>query len=161
VPNVSEGRVAHVIDAIGTALALDGAVRTLDVHCDPDHHRAVFTLAGEPGTLAPALAAGARAAIAAIDLQSERGVHPHVGALDVAPLVHLDDERRGAACAEALLAGALIGDLGVPVFLYGALAAGRTRAELRRGGRTELQRRVAAGELAPDFGPRALHPSAG
>ncbi len=140
---------------------LAGAVRTLDIHADPDHHRAVFTLAGPPGSLAPAIAAGARAAIAAIDLETERGVHPHVGGLDVAPVVHLDDARRGAACAEALLAGALIGELGVPVFLYGALAGGRSRAELRRGGRAELARRVAAGELAPDYGPGALHPTAG
>ena len=30
------------------------------------------------------------------------GVHPHVGALDVMPVVYLDEDRRGAACAEAL-----------------------------------------------------------
>jgi hypothetical protein len=35
------------------------------------------------------------------------------------------------------------------VFLYGALADGRTRAELRRGGLEELSRRLAAGELRP------------
>jgi len=47
------------------------------------------------------------------------------------------------------------------VFLYGSLADGRTRAELRRGGLVELQRRLESGELAPDFGPRQLHPTAG
>jgi glutamate formiminotransferase / 5-formyltetrahydrofolate cyclo-ligase len=47
------------------------------------------------------------------------------------------------------------------VFLYGILAQGRTRAELRRGGPAELQRRIDAGELTPDFGPRNLHPTAG
>jgi glutamate formiminotransferase / 5-formyltetrahydrofolate cyclo-ligase len=137
-------------------------VALLDVHADPDHHRAVFTLAGAPGTLAPALADGAAAAIEAIDLGADRGLHPHVGALDVAPVVHLDNARRGAACAEALLAGELIGALGVPVFVYGALAGGRTRADLRRGGRAELQRRLATHELVADFGPRhTLHPTAG
>jgi glutamate formiminotransferase/glutamate formiminotransferase/formiminotetrahydrofolate cyclodeaminase len=47
------------------------------------------------------------------------------------------------------------------VFLYGALAGGRTRAELRRGGRAALAQRLAAGELRPDFGPARLHPTAG
>ena len=37
-------------------------VRLLDVHSDPDHHRSVFTLAGEPGQLARAVAGGGRRA---------------------------------------------------------------------------------------------------
>ena len=49
-----------------------------------------------------------------------------------------------------------LGELGLPVYLYGVLAGGRTRAELRRGGRQALIRRT-----APDFGPAALHPTAG
>jgi glutamate formiminotransferase len=80
----------------------------------------------------------------------------------VAPVVFLDDERRGAACAEALtIAHRLGAELGIPVLLYGALVGGRTRAELRRGGRRGLERRIAAGELTPDFGPPTLHPTAG
>jgi len=85
-----------------------------------------------------------------------------VGALDVVPVVHLDLARRGAACAEALVVAELLGRaLDLPVFLYGALAGGRTRAELRRGGLSELARRLATGELRPDFGPPRLHPTAG
>jgi glutamate formiminotransferase/glutamate formiminotransferase/formiminotetrahydrofolate cyclodeaminase len=161
VPNVSEGRDRQVVDAIGAAYAAGGAA-LLDTHADPDHHRAVHTLAGEPGVLAGALVAGARAAVERIDLGADRGVHPHVGALDVAPVVFLDEDRRGAACAEALTAAERLGtDAGLPVFLYGILAGGRTRAALRRGGRAALARRIADGELAPDFGPRRLHPTAG
>ena len=50
--------------------------RVLDVHADPDHHRAVFTLAGDPGALTDALLAGISAAIALIDLRTHSGVHP-------------------------------------------------------------------------------------
>ena len=96
-----------------------------------------------------------------IDLRAERGSHPHVGALDIAPVVYLDRRRRGAACAEALVAGEELGRAGLPVFLYGELAGGRTRAELRRGGLPGLAGRVAAGELAPDFGPTTLDPRSG
>jgi glutamate formiminotransferase len=160
VPNVSEGRDLVSLDVIGAAFARDA--RLLDRHSDVDHHRAVFTLAGSPGRLAQALLDGARETISRVDLNRARGLHPHVGALDVAPLVYFSTELRGAACAEALLAAELISsELAIPVFLYGALAGGRTRAELRRGGRTELAARMASGELTPDFGPYRLHPTAG
>jgi glutamate formiminotransferase len=162
VPNVSEGRDLAALDAIGAAFAGAGGARLLDRHTDPDHHRSVYTLAGAPGTLAAALVAGAREAIARIDLGRHDGVHPRVGALDVAPVVYLDAATRGAAAAEALLLADRLGhELDLPVFLYGALAGGRTRAQLRRGGPEALARRIAAGELAPDAGPARLHPSAG
>jgi glutamate formiminotransferase / 5-formyltetrahydrofolate cyclo-ligase len=163
VPNVSEGRDAETIRQISTALTADGPeVRLLDVHADPDHHRSVFTVAGGPGSLAQAGLHGAREAAARIDLRRHEGEHPRVGAIDVVPIVYLRQEDRGAACAEALVLGDLLGDeLELPVFLYGELADGRTRAELRRGGLPALAARMAASELRPDFGPTHLHPSAG
>jgi glutamate formiminotransferase len=161
VPNVSEGRDRRSIEAIGLAFAA-GEARLVDVHSDPDHHRSVFTLAGAPGSLAQAVAGGAREALARVDLERHDGRHPRVGAIDVAPIVYLDDDARGAASAEALVLADLLADvLGLPVFLYGALARGRTRAELRRGGAAELARRVHAGELAPDFGPDRVRASSG
>src|SRR5215212_7727181 len=153
VPNVSEGRDRETVEMLGEAFAQRGA-RVLDVHVDPDHDRSVFSLAAEPGTLASALVAGARVAVERIDMRSYRGAHPSVGALDVAPVVHLDASQHGAACVEALVTADELGrHLGLPVLLYGALAGGRTRAELRRGGLGELARRLEGGELAPDFGP--------
>jgi glutamate formiminotransferase len=156
IPNVSEGRSQTTIDAI--AKAFDATL--LDVHSDRDHHRTVFTLRGEPGALAGAVAAGAREAIARINLSRHSGQHPRVGAVDVAPIVYLSDSDRGAACAEALVLADMLGEQ-LPVFLYGALGGGRTRADLRRGGPAELQRRVTAGELRPDFGPPALDRTSG
>jgi glutamate formiminotransferase/glutamate formiminotransferase/formiminotetrahydrofolate cyclodeaminase len=161
VPNVSEGRDLAVVAAIGAAY-LRGGARLLDTHADRDYHRSVHTLAAAPGPLADGLVEGAKAAVARIDLSTERGIHPHVGALDVAPVVFLDDARRGVACAEALAVADRLGEeVGLPVFLYGVLAHGRTRASLRRGGLAELSRRIHAGELAPDFGPPRPHPTAG
>ncbi len=160
IPNVSEGRDADVVATIGTAFASTGA-RLLDVHSDADHHRSVFTLAGDTRQLVSGLAAGARACVEHIDLRTERGGHPHVGALDVAPLVFLDDARRGPACAAALVAGEELGRAGLPVFLYGLLAGGRTRAELRVGGLAKLTERIAAGHVRPDFGPREPDPRSG
>jgi glutamate formiminotransferase / 5-formyltetrahydrofolate cyclo-ligase len=160
IPNVSEGRDERTIAAIGQAFCAAGA-RSLDVHSDPDHHRTVFTLAGGVDEIVGGLVAGARACLEHIDLRTARGSHPHVGVLDVAPVVYLDDARRGAACAAALVAGEELGRAGLPVFLYGVLADGRTRHELRRGGLRALTQRVTEGELASDFGPAAIDPAAG
>ena len=154
VPNVSEGRDLEALEAIGAAFARSGGARVLDSTADPDHHRAVFTLAGEPGALAAAVADGAREAMARIDLRKHLGDHPRVGAVDVAPIVFLEPADEGAACAEALVLGDRLGELGLPVYLYGALGGGRTRAELRRGG-------APAAAFTPDFGPRTPHPTAG
>src|SRR3954453_18269219 len=91
VPNVSEGRRAPVIDRIAAAFA---PARVIDCHSDPDHDRTVFWLAAEQGELAEALASAARAAAESIDLSSQNGVHPRVGALDVAPVVYRDATER-------------------------------------------------------------------
>jgi glutamate formiminotransferase len=141
----------------------------------------VLTLAGAPGGVAQALVQGMGEAVRLIDLgvveeadrlrhardggeggEATRGQHPHVGALDVTPVVYLDRQTRGAACAEALVTADRIGaECGVPVFLYGELAGGRTRAALRRGGRAGLAERMRTGEQRPDFGPPHMHPTAG
>ena len=159
VPNVSEGSDRATIERLAGAF---GALRLLDVHSDPDHGRSVLSFAGEQAEIAEGLLAGAREAVAAIDVSRHEGLHPHIGAIDVAPVVHLDAAARGAAIAAALTAAALIGDeLGLPVFLYGALARGRERADVRAGGLEGLTVRMQSGELAPDYGPREPHLTAG
>ena len=162
VPNVSEGHDTAAIDAIGLAFS---PLRLLDVHSDPDHGRSVFTLAGVQGEIAAGLLGGARTAVARVDIRRHAGVHPRVGAMDVAPVVYLDDATRGAACAEALTAAGLIAeDLEVPVFLYGDLATSedrRERAALREGGPERLGEKMQRGEIRPDYGPPRLHPTAG
>jgi glutamate formiminotransferase len=131
VPNFSEGRDEQTLDAIGAAFG-PGLIHA---SADPDHHRAVFTVAGDPGALSGLVVDAARVAVERIDITRHEGVHPRVGAIDVAPIVYLDEQDRGAACAEALiLADRLEHELAIPVYLYGMLAGGRTRAELRKPG---------------------------
>jgi glutamate formiminotransferase/glutamate formiminotransferase/formiminotetrahydrofolate cyclodeaminase len=162
VPNVSEGADRAVLDELVQATY---PLRLLDLHTDPDHGRSVLTLAGEQGDIAPALARLAQTAARLLDVSDHAGRHPHVGALDVAPVVYPDVGQRGAACAEALTAAALIGaDAQIPVFLYGALATHADRVEraaIRAGGPAALADRMGSGALAPDYGPPRPHPSAG
>jgi glutamate formiminotransferase/glutamate formiminotransferase/formiminotetrahydrofolate cyclodeaminase len=130
-----------------------------------DHNRSVFTLVGEPQTLADALLAGAHAAVERIDMRVHEGAHPCIGALDVVPVVYLSADDRELAEDEALaIANRLAGELELPVFLYGGLATDpdrRERAHFREGGVGAVAERLASGELVPDFGPRRPHPTAG
>ena len=160
VPNFSEGRDRATVAALGEALGRHA--RLLDVHSDPDHNRSVFTLVGQEDGLVESLLAAVALACDRIDLRRHEGAHPRVGAADVVPLVPLLPAEMPRAREAALkLAERIGGELELPVFLYGELADGRGPAELRRGGPHELERRMAAGELAPEFGPARLDPAAG
>jgi glutamate formiminotransferase len=160
VPNISEGRHEAALATLRESMS--HPARLLDVHVDPDHNRSVYTLVGDAGALIAALLAGIAAAKTLIDLREHEGAHPRIGAADVVPIVAIrpGDAERARAAAEEL--ARKVGDeLELPVFLYGELACGRGPAFFRRGGPEELQRRIDAHELTPDYGPRRLDPRAG
>src|SRR6478752_3493110 len=157
VPNFSEGRNRETIDAL--AEALSGSADLLDVHADPDHNRSVFTLVGEEDGLVAALLAGVACAQERIDLREHEGAHPRIGAADIVPIVAVDPADAGRACECALLVAGRIGaELQLPVFLYGETGEGRGPAFCRHG---DLQARIDAGDIQPDFGPARLDPRAG
>jgi glutamate formiminotransferase len=160
VPNFSEGQDSVLIGLIGNELA--ERAQLLDIHTDPDHNRSVFTLVGDDVEIVDALLAAVAVARGRIDLRRHEGVHPRIGAADVVPLVPVRPGDMERARAAALALGQRIGgELDLPVFLYGELGAGRGPAFFRRGGPAELQRRIDAGEVSPDFGPSRLDPAAG
>ena len=161
VPNVSEGRDRDVVREIADAFGTHATV--LDIHSDPDHNRSVVTLAGTEADIVDSLLAGIAGAVALVDLREHTGVHPRVGVVDVVPLVPLvpDDMPRAIAAARTV-AHRVGAELGLPVFHYAELGAGRQRpAFFRRGGFDELSRRVDAGELVPDAGPSRVDPRSG
>jgi glutamate formiminotransferase / 5-formyltetrahydrofolate cyclo-ligase len=162
VPNVSEGRDASLVEALSRSFS--EGVALLDRHSDTDHNRTVFTLAGKPQALTKALARGAAETIGSIEMNAHEGVHPAIGALDVCPIVWTNPADRDLAQATAREVAAVVGDLGVPVFLYGELAKGPERVErayFRNGGLAELWLRMEAGELRADRGPGQPHRTAG
>jgi glutamate formiminotransferase len=162
VPNVSEGDDAARIAALEDAFSRNATL--LDRHSDADHDRTVFTLAAGATPLRDALLSGAEQAVETISMTAYEGLHPAIGALDVCPVVWLDPADRAAARTEAIELAMQIGGLGVPVFLYGELAAGPERAErayFRTGGLAELWLRMEGGGLRPDYGPATPHRTAG
>jgi glutamate formiminotransferase / 5-formyltetrahydrofolate cyclo-ligase len=157
VVNVSEGRDQVVL---GELASCAGSV-LLDLHCDPDHHRSVFTLAGSATEVTEGAQALARACVSRLDLRTHVGAHPRRGVLDVVPFIPYDPAR--AAAHHDLSAVVPLRDafarwlgteLGVPAFLYGPLPGGEFRT-------LPQVRAHLFEEIAPDFGPPQPHRSAG
>lgn len=163
VPNFSEGRDSDVISALAGALGGSGA-ELLDTHADAIHNRSVFTLAGEPAELETALSSAARKSQELIDLRDHHGAHPNIGALDVCPIVYPAVELRDLARELARDVASAISATEIPVMFYGELARTPERVErafFRQEGLVGLAARMSEGELEPDLGPAAPHPSAG
>jgi glutamate formiminotransferase len=143
VPNFSEGRRQDVISAIAGA----GGAHVLDVDADPDHHRAVISLAAKRSRLVDGLLGAVGAAVERIDVRAHSGVHPRVGAADVVPIVPLGASTLASAREVAREVGERIWtELRVPVYWYGEH---RSLADIR------------AGRAGVDLGGPDLHPTAG
>jgi glutamate formiminotransferase len=165
VPNFSEGVRPEIVRQIVAAMRVEG-VHLLDYSLDADHNRSVVTIAGTPaGVMEAAIQAAGRAAHL-IDLTTQTGVHPRIGAADVIPFVPV----AGISIAEAALIARQAGlqiwrRFGVPVYFYGAAAARPDRVQLEdvRRGQFEGLREAAIKDAArrPDVGGPELHASAG
>jgi glutamate formiminotransferase len=89
VPNVSEGRRGDVIDRLADAIRATDGVRLLDRTSDVDHNRSVFTYAGEPDAVMHATHALIDLAYREVDMNTHKGEHPRLGAVDVVPFFPL------------------------------------------------------------------------
>jgi glutamate formiminotransferase/formiminotetrahydrofolate cyclodeaminase len=166
VPNFSEGRRPEVVDAICDAVRSVPAVRLIGREMDADHNRAVVTFVGPVEPVKEAAFRAIRKASETIDLREHRGAHPRMGATDVCPFVPLGDATMEDAKAAAAEVGERVGrELSIPVFLYAEAARRPERtklADVRRGEFEGLRDAIGRDDdRAPDFGPAAIHPSAG
>lgn len=164
VPNFSEGRRPEVLEALVRASQRDG-VHVLGLSADPDHHRAVLTLAGEGEQVLEAVYQTCQVAVEQIDLTASRGTHPRMGAVDVVPFVPLGDTPMSYCVGLARSLGQRLGqELGLPVILYEHAASSghrRNLAMVRKGEFEGLKERLADSRWTPDFGPSVPHPTAG
>lgn len=166
VPNFSEGRRPEIVAAIRDAIAAVDGVTVLDSSSDASHNRSVITFVVPLERAVDAAFAGIREASARIDLRQHSGEHPRIGATDVVPFVPLEDSTMDDCIGLARELGARVGEeLQIPVYLYERAASRPTRvnlADVRRGQYEGLSTELGTNpERDPDFGPRAIHPSAG
>ncbi len=165
VPNLSEGRRPEAIARLAAAARSMAGAHLIGVSSDADHNRTVLTLVGEATALVEAMLAVYDAAIETIDLRRHHGVHPRIGAVDVAPFVPLAGARMDDAVEAARALGARVAERhGLAVFLYERAATRPERvnlADVRRGGIEGLTARLADPAWKPDFGPARIDPRAG
>jgi glutamate formiminotransferase/formiminotetrahydrofolate cyclodeaminase len=166
VPNFSEGRNKSVVTAIVAEISRDRSIRLLDQEMNADHNRSVVTFVGEPEAVLEASIRGVRKAAELIDLRQHQGEHPRMGATDVLPFVPVGSSKLDRCVELARRAGERIGtELGIPVYLYEAAATRPSRqnlADVRRGEFEGIAKELGSNpERAPDFGPNAIHASAG
>jgi glutamate formiminotransferase len=166
VPNFSDGRRREVADEIAAAVKAVHGARYLDLEMDPDHNRSVLTFVGGPEAVAEAAFASARVAVARIDLTRHEGRHPRMGAVDVIPFIPIREVTMEDAVRVARAVGGRIGsELKVPVYLYESAATRpdrRNLADIRKPQFEGLRDLIGKDpERAPDFGPAAIHPTAG
>jgi glutamate formiminotransferase len=165
VPNFSEGREKHKVDAIVDAMKLDG-VYLLDREMDADHNRSVITLAGEREAIQEAAIRGVGKAAELIDLNQHQGAHPRLGAADVVPLIPIAGVTIEDCVAMARYVGEQIWQrYQIPIYLYEAAATSPERQNLeniRRGQFEGIRDQIATNPARrPDFGEARLHPTAG
>lgn len=166
VPNFSEGRRREICDSIAEAVRAVPGVRILGLEMDRDHNRSVLTFVGDARPVAEAAFAAARKAVELIDLTKHEGKHPRMGAIDVLPFVPIRDAAMEDAVRLARDVGARIGsELALPVYLYESAATRpdrRNLAEIRKPQFEGLRDLIGKDpERVPDFGPNAIHPTAG
>jgi len=166
IPNFSEGRRPEVIAQIVSALESGNGITLLDVKSDRDHNRVVVTFVGDPEAVGEAVFRGTAMATKLIDMNTHRGEHPRMGATDVVPFVPLQGATMEDCQALAAEVGARIArELAIPVYLYERSArtpARRNLADVRRGEYEGIKEEIATNpERTPDFGPSAIHPTAG
>jgi glutamate formiminotransferase / 5-formyltetrahydrofolate cyclo-ligase len=165
VPNFSEGRDARRVEAIIAAMRIEG-VRLLDWSMDADHNRSVVTIAGEPAAVLESALRGVGKAVELIDLTSQQGLHPRIGAADVIPFVPITGIKLEQCVMLARQAGLEIWRrFGLPVYFYEAAASRPDRANLDDVRRDQFEglRDAVRKEAArrPDLGGPGLHPTAG
>jgi glutamate formiminotransferase/formiminotetrahydrofolate cyclodeaminase len=160
VPNFSEGRDRSVIDAIADAIRRTAGCTLLDVDPGASTNRTVYTLVGPPEAIVDGALAGARVARQRIDMRSQHGEHPRIGAMDVCPFVPVSGVTMSDCVRLANDFGArAAAELGIPVFLYGHAARAdhrRTLQQIRAGEYEALAARIGRPEWKPDYGAAAF-----
>lgn len=158
VPNFSEGRDRKKILSIAGAVDGVAGAKVLNVDAGEAANRTVITFAGEPEAVCEAAFRAVAQAARVIDMRTQHGVHPRIGATDVLPLVPVS----GVALAECVdmsrrLAKRIADELRIPCYCYEAAAFRPERRNLavcRTGEYEALPGRMESNDGRPDFGAR-------
>jgi glutamate formiminotransferase len=163
-PNISEGRDLEVVEQVFQQIIQFEGIKVLDRSSDADHNRSVFTYMGEPEIVLEATKAMASKAYELIDMTTQHGSHPRMGAVDVVPFIPIREMEKEEAIEIARRFGKFVGGLGVPVFYYEDAATSPDRSTLpkiRKGQYEAMEEKLKDPLWTPDEGPAKFNPKAG
>ena len=165
VPNFSEGRDQNMIRQITDAIESVDGVSLLDVDPGASTNRTVVTFVGDLDAAVEAAFRGIRKASELIDMRTQKGAHPRMGATDVCPFIPVSNVtwEEAIECANRL--GRRVGEeLKIPVYLYERAARDKSRANLaviRAGEYEGFFEKIKQPEWKPDFGPTVFSEKSG
>jgi glutamate formiminotransferase/formiminotetrahydrofolate cyclodeaminase len=165
VPNFSEGRDKQKIKQITDAIESVAGVTLLNVDPGADTNRTVVTFVGEPERVLEAAFKGIEKAAQVIDMRTQKGAHPRIGASDVVPFVPVENVSMEECVALAHRLGQRVGtELEIPVYFYEEAARSSDRknlADVRKGEYEGLEKKLADAKWRPDCGPAAFNARSG
>lgn len=160
VPNFSEGVDQNIIDAIAHEIAGVAGVKLLNIDPGKGANRTVMTFAGEPEGAIEAAYLAIKKAGELIDMCTQTGEHPRMGATDVCPLIPISNITMAETVAYANKLAKRVGEeLHIPVYLYEYSQPNKSRSDLsiiREGEYEGFFTKIKQPGWQPDFGPTEL-----
>lgn len=158
IPNFSEGKDKAVIEAIVKSIESVSGVRVLHVDRGEAANRTVITFLGEVAPMMEASFRAIKTATELIDMRSQKGEHPRIGAVDVFPVVPIENITLEEVVGYVDHLAQRVGDeIGTPIYLYEASATTPSRkllASCRAGEYEGLASKMDDPKWTPDYGSK-------
>lgn len=156
IPNFSEGQNKLTLSTIAKAIGVIEGVKLLHQSTGYSANRTVFTFAGEMDAVFEAAFQAIKVSQELIDMRSQQGTHPRIGACDVCPFVPISGISMEELITESKRFSKRVNEaFNIPIFLYEASASDPNRKNLakhRIGGYEALDQRIKNKKSIPDFG---------
>jgi len=165
VPNYSEGKNKDLMDKIISPFMNIKEIFLCKLEMDSSYNRSVLTVIGEASVVIDKMIESAILATEFIDLNKHSGEHPRMGAVDVIPILPIQNITEDECIELSKYLGAKINEAtNVPIFLY-AKSATRLHTEnlpdIRAGEFEGLKEKMKDPKWHSDFGSNVPHQSAG
>ncbi len=165
VPNFSEGADNATIKAIATQIRKIKGVRLLHIDSGIAANRTVYTFIGKPLSVLEAAFQAIKTASQLIDMQTQKGEHPRIGACDVCPLIPIQNISMDEVKELSHQLAARIGkELNIPIYLYEESAQKEERkllANIRKGEYEGLAKKMKDSNWIPDYGSKNFNAKSG
>ena len=165
VPNFSEGRNKETIEAIADAIRKTEGCSLLDVDAGASTNRTVYTFVGDEIAVVNGAFNAAAVAKDLIDMRTQRGEHPRMGAMDVCPFVPVANVTT-EDCVECSkqFAERAARELGLAFYLYEEASTRDYRKKLpdiRKGEYEVMAEKVTRDGWEPDYWSGSFDPKWG